>query len=266
MPAKTSPHRPLTRSAGETGGRAATLPSSRQCWVRAATLRGSESSLGSPSLPHHTVLLRVLLPPPVPVFVIIPINVKMLSAPTHTPGAGQGGALQTPLPFHLLLLQVEHPRHSGKTLKSSSMSRSPVCLHTERGCWGSGCCSGDPQPPLHGAGAAPPSLPRSLPPSLRRSLRTTLLSVCGGKEGGGRREGGRREGGDLPIWLYLLGCLSHAPGGRCGSPRPAERGRLHPAGAARRAGGCPRPSASTAPLPPLRPVGAFTISFHLGFI
>lgn len=75
-------------------------------------------------------------------------------------------------------------------------------------------CSADPPAPIAGAAPAPP-------PPLRCML-TALLSVRGAKEGGGK------EGGDLPIWLHLLLCLSHAPGGRCGSPRPAERGRAAP--------------------------------------
>lgn len=147
-----------------------------------------------------------------------------------------------------------------------------ILLHVPQPCLSA---HGEGVPGVGGVAAEAPSppsarpglrLPPSFPPSLRRSLRTTLLSVCGGKEGGRREKGRREEGGDLPIWLYLLCCLSHAPGGRCGSPRPAERGRLHPAGAARRAGGCPRPSASTPPPPPLRPLGAFTILFRLCLI
>lgn len=116
----------------------------------------------------------------------------MLSAPTHTPEGWRGGDPPNPT-------SPSSPPAAGGA--SPPLRENPdillhvpraVCLWAEKGCWGSGCCSGDPQP-LGGAGAAPPSLP----PSLRRSLRTALLSVCGGKEGGGRREGGRREGTSL---------------------------------------------------------------------
>lgn len=185
----------------------------------------------------------------------------MLSAPTHTPEGWRGGDPPNPT-------SPSSPPAAGGA--SPPLRENPdillhvpraVCLWAEKGCWGSGCCSGDPQP-LGGAGAAPPSLPPSLPPPLLANGAAQRVR----REGGRREKRRREEGGDLPIWLYLLRCLSHAPGGRCGSPRPAERGRLHPAGAARRAGGCPRPSASTPPPPPLRPLGAFIILFRLGFI
>lgn len=120
-----------------------------------------------------------------------PINVKMLSSTYKYLRGWRGLCPQTPLPLHPLLLQVEHPHLSGKTLKSSSTSPSPVCPHTERGCWGSGVLQRrPPSPPSAGPGLRlPPSLPPSAAPCERR------CSACAerrreeegeGKEGGGR--------------------------------------------------------------------------------
>lgn len=234
-----------------------TLPSSRQCGVlrqlgwTGATQRVCWGSLGSPSPPH------CLGPLPSP-------NLNPRCNPQATERCSQrlyvpellesGCSPEPPLPLHTLPLQVEHPHPSGRGCTLQAPLHFPQCaLHGEGGAGGQGriAAGTPPAPPAPGRGPLLPSL---------RCMRTALLSVRGEK-----REGGRREGGDLPIWLYLLRCLSHAPGGRCGSPRPAERGRAAP----RR--GCPaqgrggRPALGLSPSPATAP-SALGLFFFFNYL